>query len=298
MEKTKIILDTDLGSDCDDAGALALLHRMADADKAEILAVTHCGSEISGAVTIKMINELYGRANIPVGKYEKSVFLETEKCVKYTKPLMEKYLKAKPMPVIENATMLLRRTLSQNENVRLVVIGMLNNIAELLNSKPDEISPLDGVELVRKSVRDMYVMGGNFNDLTYAEWNIKFATPSAQLVAKKFPKPIVYCGFELGETVLTGINFENKPIEHPVRFAYDIHLKIEGSDVFKSSSWDPITTYCAVEENTALYEKSEGVAVDFDDDGCVLLEKGGKDCYLIAKASDKEVQDEIDFWMH
>lgn len=38
----KIIFDTDIGGDCDDAGALALLHRLCDMGEAELLAVTHC----------------------------------------------------------------------------------------------------------------------------------------------------------------------------------------------------------------------------------------------------------------
>ena len=33
MEKEKIILDTDMGSDSDDAGALAMLHHLADAGR-------------------------------------------------------------------------------------------------------------------------------------------------------------------------------------------------------------------------------------------------------------------------
>ena len=38
----KIIFDTDIGWDCDDAGALAMLHRLCDKGEAELLAVTHC----------------------------------------------------------------------------------------------------------------------------------------------------------------------------------------------------------------------------------------------------------------
>ena len=37
----KIILDTDLGTDCDDAGAIAMLINMASEGKAEILGMTH-----------------------------------------------------------------------------------------------------------------------------------------------------------------------------------------------------------------------------------------------------------------
>ena len=35
----KIIFDTDIGGDCDDAGALALIHRLCDKGEAELLAV-------------------------------------------------------------------------------------------------------------------------------------------------------------------------------------------------------------------------------------------------------------------
>lgn len=38
----KIIIDTDIGSDCDDAGALALAHNLANEGKCQILAVTNC----------------------------------------------------------------------------------------------------------------------------------------------------------------------------------------------------------------------------------------------------------------
>ena len=34
--KVKIIFDTDMGSDCDDAGALACLHAMADNNEAQM----------------------------------------------------------------------------------------------------------------------------------------------------------------------------------------------------------------------------------------------------------------------
>ena len=72
----KIILDTDLGRDCDDVGALSLLHTMASDGDAKILAVTLCTSAISSLVTVQAINEWYKRPDIPIGKYDKKVFLE------------------------------------------------------------------------------------------------------------------------------------------------------------------------------------------------------------------------------
>ena len=63
----KIILDTDMGPDCDDAGALALLHKLEKLGEAEILAVMHCTSSIWGPGCIDAINTYYKRPDIPIG---------------------------------------------------------------------------------------------------------------------------------------------------------------------------------------------------------------------------------------
>lgn len=289
----KIILDTDLGSDCDDAGALALLHHLADMGRAEILAVTHCASAISGAVTVKMINEWYGRGEIPIGRYDKSIFLESETCIKYTKPLMDEYLKTRPMPEFENATRVLRRTLAENRDVTLAVIGMVNNIAELLRSEADDISPLCGAELVEQSVNEIYVMGGDFGDLDHGEWNIINDIGNAVYVSENCPVPIVYCGFEIGEKIMTGINLE-KEEANPVRFAYRVVADKAKKEDITRNSWDPITVYCAVLKDTPLYKRSEKMKISFDSEGKVLLSEGDKDCYMIANATDDEVRAAID----
>ncbi len=295
MDKIRIMLDTDLGSDCDDTGALAVLHNLADKGKAEILSVTHCGSEISGAVAVKAINEWYKREEIPIGRYDKGVFLEEEDCKIYTQPLMQEYLKNHSMPSFEGAVKVMRRTLAENNDVTMVVIGMLNNIAELLKSDPDEISSLNGVELVKNSVKNMYVMGGDFQDLSYSEWNIKLDIKSAQYVSENFPKPIIYCGFELGVNVLTGVYLKSEPNENPVRFSYSRYPRC--SDGLRSS-WDPITVYCAVNQENPFFTKSENCNIGFDDEGKVKIKGGGKDCYLIAISSEDEVQKTVDMWLH
>jgi len=294
MDKIKIILDTDIGSDCDDAGALAILHNFADSDKAEIKAVVHCGSEISGAVAVKAINTWYQRSEIPVGKWNKSVFLEGETYRRYTSAIMEEYLKSHSMPEFEDSVRVLRRTLAENNGITIVVTGMLNNIAELLKSGSDDISPMSGIELVKNSVKDMYVMGGNFLDLSYAEFNILTDTDSARFVAEKFPIPITYCGYELGENVLTGRSLKNASDEHPVKLAYKLHSHKNNSLRF---SWDPITVYCAVEKDSAFYKKSEKKTILFDEKGRVIMRDNGKDCYMIASSTNEEIQAELEKYM-
>ena len=57
----KIIYDTDIGYDCDDAAALAMIHRLCDRGEAELLAVTHCFSTPYVSGCIDSINCYYGR---------------------------------------------------------------------------------------------------------------------------------------------------------------------------------------------------------------------------------------------
>jgi len=62
-----IILDTDMDSDCDDAGALALLHVLADRGEAKILAVAASSLYRWSVPCIEAINRYYGRPDLPIG---------------------------------------------------------------------------------------------------------------------------------------------------------------------------------------------------------------------------------------
>ena len=288
----KIILDTDLGSDCDDAGAIAILHNLEDTGEAQILGMTHCASEITGAISLFAINEYYNKKDIPGGQFQDYPFLEGGINVRFTKPVSEDYLKDHSMPKIENATKLLRRLLAENQEVTLVSIGMLNNIKNLIKSMPDEESPLDGVQLIKRSVKELYVMGGNFRDLEDAEYNIKCDTESAIYVAENFPSPIVYAGFELGEGIMTGGNLKKRP-ENPIARMY--HIRV--GDKLRES-WDPITVYCAIRDKSGLFKKSDRKGISFDETGRVRLSEGDKDCFLLFAEDCDKIRDEIDSLMY
>ena len=57
MEKRRIILDTDIGPDCDDCGALAILDRACADGKIDLLGVTHCTSDLLSVDVIAAIND-------------------------------------------------------------------------------------------------------------------------------------------------------------------------------------------------------------------------------------------------
>jgi len=67
-----IIFDTDMGSDVDDAGALAVLHKLADKGEARIAAVVFSsGRNRYGAGACAAINAWYGRKDLPLGQYQR-----------------------------------------------------------------------------------------------------------------------------------------------------------------------------------------------------------------------------------
>jgi len=65
--KPRIIFDTDMDSDFDDAGALAVLHALADRGECEILAVMHSTSTPWSVGVIDAINTYYARGDLPIG---------------------------------------------------------------------------------------------------------------------------------------------------------------------------------------------------------------------------------------
>jgi len=63
----KIIFDTDIHTDVDDVGALAVLHALADRGECDILAVICSTKDPFSASTADAINTYYGRPDIPIG---------------------------------------------------------------------------------------------------------------------------------------------------------------------------------------------------------------------------------------
>src|ERR1700689_1923939 len=99
------------------------------------------------------------------------------------------------------------------------------NLGDLLDSKPDDISPLAGADLVRKKVRRLVVMGGQFpNPKQFKEWNFTAGGvgPDTQHAIENWPTPILFSGFSIGQGISTGKALEATPAANPVRRAYQL----------------------------------------------------------------------------
>jgi hypothetical protein len=61
---------------------------------------------------------------------------------------------------------------AKDNSVTIVSIGFWTNLADVLNSKPDNYSALTGRELLGKKVAEVVVQGGTFNPTTVVGYNL------------------------------------------------------------------------------------------------------------------------------
>jgi len=306
----KIIFDTDIGCDCDDAGAMAVLHRLCELGEAELLLVTHCGATPYTAGCIDAINTYYGRV-VPVGHNLAASQPQGSGSV-YAQALTEQFPNRFPPKTYEtpegapDSIPLIRKALrdAEDNSVTLVATGNMATLARLLTSPADDISPMTGKEMIAKKLERTVVMGGRFYEtwpmVIYAdnevgsmavdwEWNIKGSVPSAQLVCREWTGELIFASYEIGNYLRTLTDITDRAAsENPVRRAYELHSQLTGQR--GRPSWDLVAVLDAVRPNTYWYYHEFGRVVV--DDGGVThwrSEKGAKQTYLLPKVDYDEV---------
>ena len=261
LNPVPIILDTDIGPDCDDAGAMSVLHALANNNEAEILGIMCCTSNQWGAPCIDAINTYYGRGHLPVGTYKQSGFLTESRYNRYLGQHFPNRLKNGQNA--KDARGVYRQILvsQADKSVVICAIGPLNNLKDLLQTKSDQHSQLNGYDLVLQKVNSMYIMGGQFPNGT--EWNFQQDSLAAQIVVENWPTSIIFCGFEIGEKIMTGKRLCHLGSEdNPVRKACQLHTQRENRP-----SWDPATVLCAVRGSSSYWAVGSGGICSVDPDG-------------------------------
>ena len=259
FEPVKIILDTDMGSDCDDAGAFAVLHRYADLGRAEIIGCIYSSGKVPfGAGIVEAINIYYGRPDIPIGAYHGAEVgdpvdkMSAEKIARDTAAFKNSIIYNTDA---EEQTRLNRRLLVSNEDhsITYVTIGHTKGLYDLLVSGPDDISPLTGYELVDKKIEKWVSMGGvgasNQDQKFVPDWNL-FQNGSAsysRYLMENFPRPAYFS--DGGSNVMTGKSLKHTPPGNIVRTVYRDWLWNMSKKTLddQRSSWDLIAVYFAVE---------------------------------------------------
>jgi len=270
-EPVRLIFDTDMGNDIDDALALGCIHALASRGECELLAVTLTKSGPSSAPYCDIVNTFYGRPDVPIGSCRGG---PTPKEGNYTKAVAMAKDGGKlryPRTVTDSqsvpeATDVLRKALAAQPDgsVVIVQVGFSTNLAALLATKGDARSPLAGPELVRKKVRLLSAMAGSVH---FAEYNVKMDVPAARTVFNTWPTPIVFSPFEVGKV----IKFPAASIEadfayvahHPLREAYHAYQKMP----YDRETWDLTSVLEAVRPGRGYFTASKPGRVVVADDG-------------------------------
>lgn len=226
----KIIFDTDMHTDCDDAGALAVLHALADRGECEILAMMCSTKDPYSASAIDAINTYYGRPDIPIGiiKHRNGVKLKS----KYTEGLATTFPNDFNVDEAKDAIRLYRDVLENqaDHSVIIVTVGYLTNIKDLLQL-PAEAGHLSGVELIKRKVRKWVCMGGNFigypakDDLALGNENFVRDPLSSYYSISNWPGKLVFAGREVCSVpsgLEIGEDLNKTSVDNPVRRAYEL----------------------------------------------------------------------------
>jgi inosine-uridine nucleoside N-ribohydrolase len=281
----KIIFDTDLGPDYDDVGALAFLHAMADSGKAEILATVSSNKHELVAPSIEVINTYFGRPGLAIGAPKtKGVNLGSSQ--HWADSIVAKYPhKIKSTNDVADAVDVYRKILNAqpDKSVTIVTVGFLTNLNNLLKSQSDNISSLNGKDLVLKKVKRLVSMAGRFPE--GREFNIHIDSAASEYVFKNWPGEIIFTGFEIGWEIRTGLKLIKSEIKNsPVKDVFRISIRLSAEDKDGRMSWDETAVLIAVYGTDGFFDIVKGnIIVKEDGSNGWKNDPQGKQKYVIQK---------------
>jgi hypothetical protein len=236
-----------------------------------------------------MINTWYGRGDIPIGRIAgarkggSGGYLAAAQAARAADGSSPFAHDLTPDTETLEASALMRKVLSAQPDgsVVLVVVGGQANAARLLESGPDEYSPLTGRELIEKKIRMLSIMAGSFISPDQGpvpiagkpEANIRFNVKDARIVMHQWPTDVVVCPFLLGvqtafpATVIER-DFCNTP-PHPVPYAYIGR----GHMPYDRPSWDVVSVFYPARANRGYFTEGPRGRVHVDEKGYTTFEE-------------------------
>ncbi len=274
MKKLDFILDTDVGCDCDDMMALAYLIYAKRHLNVNIKAITHSNTCKSGIPCIRAMFRELGEEIPVMGE----MYCDLEVYDNYSGIVAEKFAAPEDFEPAEDAARVLRRALAESEKAMLCAIGPFTNIAKLLESEGDDISPLDGIALVKEKCEKLVVMAGGFvvgeDGRNIPEWNVKVDIGASQRMVKLCPVPMVFLPFEAGLDMLTGGPAMEKYGEDNV-LSLSFNRCFDTKERGGRHSWDPATLVYAIEGCKDFFVEGEKGTVTVDEEGRTEFTAGG-----------------------
>lgn len=284
-EPVRLILDTDMGNDCDDALALAMIHALENRNEVRLLAVTITKDNQDAATFVDLVNHYYGRPDVPIG------MVRDGKTPKDTAMLSVPVERRDPHgnfvyprslqdgSKAPEAVALLRRILKEQPDgsVSIAQIGFSTNLARL-------VATAEGRDLAARKVKALYLMAGNFQK-AQPEYNVFTDAPAFRDLMKTWPTPIIFSGFEIGLVITYPMESIDRDFlwatDHPVVEAYKVYVgKPEDHP-----NWDSTAVLDAIRPDRGYFDLSPpgNVELGEKDTTAFTPDANGKCRYLILK---------------
>jgi inosine-uridine nucleoside N-ribohydrolase len=297
----RVIFDTDIGPDYDDVGAITLLHAFADEGKAKILATVASNKYPRVAAVIDVFNTYFKQPDIPIG-VPKGKAVDMADWQHWSDTIIAKY----PHTITSNnevpdPVQVYRKVLSQqpDHSVTIVTVGFLTNLANLLDSKPDSFSSLNGYQLIKQKVKKLVSMAGAYP--SGREFNIYNDAAAAKKVFTEWPTPVIFSGAEIGSKIKTGLPLihDNSIHNDPVKDVFSISIPKAKEDSLGRMSWDETAVLTAINGPLPYFSLQPGkITVDESGNDKWNYHQHGQ-YYLVFKSSIATVQKVInDMLLH
>ena len=253
-----IILDTDIGSSTDDLFAMEMLYEYQRQGRCTLLGIIVDRQGQEYAALADVMNTYFGYPDLPIalirqGIPNPKIWIDYKDLPNYTHPdgtpMFSRTLT--DYSTLPDGWQLYRQLLAAqpDHSVTICSNGFVCALAQLLQSGPDTHSPLNGVELVRRKVKCLHIMGGVFgNSIEPVEYNFSQSISFAQTLFKLWPSniDIIFTPGETGDSieytpqqVITDISWTDA---HPIK---QVYMRCNCNTGQKM--WDPLTVIHAVE---------------------------------------------------
>lgn len=263
----RVIFDTDIGDDIDDAYALSLL---ASHPGVQLLGVTTAfGQTAERAELAAKLLQVIGRKDVPVhaGRRGEAAIREQYAWARgFRSPVIKK----------EDAVTFLKKQFDRSPGeITLIAVGPLTNVGDLFTRYPE----------VKSKIKRLVIMGGaiylGYNNQAPAvpEWNIK-CDPQAARTVFASGVPLLMAGLES----TTMMKFEK---EHQKRlFGYGVPMtdalaaltNLWGGGI--PTLFDTVAVAHAIGEN---YAETEPIRVEVDDSGLTRKVEGTPNAMLLVR---------------
>ncbi len=269
-----VILDTDIGSSTDDLFTLEMLYRYEEQGRCRLLGIVVDREGEANARFTDVMDTYFGHGDVPIGLVRNGINAPVV-WIDYAHVADTEGSGGQPMfarsvsdySQLPDGWQLYRRLLAAqpDHSVSIVSIGFVTCLAQLLTSEADEYSPLSGVELVRRKVKCLYVMGGVFGDSEEPDFNFAQGIEFSKTFFRLWPQEVdmVFSPMEVGqdveytpEQVIADLSWTDA---HPIKQVY-----LQCNCNTGQRMWDPMTAIQAV-EGDGLFSLSERGTVHLTD---------------------------------